>query len=70
MESLDTVIAPVEPGFSMPPAPACRQSAIIFSSTKLSAQPLCSAISQYKQPDDACNHNHGDSNDYGYFCGT
>jgi hypothetical protein len=70
VESLDTVAAPFEPGFSMPPAPAFCQSAVIFSAAKLRAQPFCPAIPEYQQPDDACHRNRRDGNDYGNLCGT
>jgi hypothetical protein len=70
VERLDTVIAPFEPGFSMPPAPATCQGAVIFSATKLRAQPFCPALPEKKQPGDACNHNHREGNDYNYFCGV
>jgi hypothetical protein len=70
VERLDTVIALFEPGFSMTPAPAIGQGAVIFGSAKLRAQPLCPALPEKKQPDDACNHNHRDDSDYGYFCCT
>jgi hypothetical protein len=70
VESLDTVTAPFESGFSVPPAPAFRQSAVIFSSTKLSAQPFCPAIPEDQQPDDPYYRNHCDGNDYGNLCGT
>jgi hypothetical protein len=70
VERFDTVIAPFEPGFSMTPAPATCQGAVIFSSAKLRAQPLCPALPEKKQPDDACNHNHRGGDDYGYFFGT
>jgi hypothetical protein len=70
VKRLDTVTSPFKPGFSMPPAPAFRQGAVIFSSTKLSAQPFCPAIPENQQPDDACYRNHCDGNDYGDLCGT
>jgi hypothetical protein len=58
VEGLDTVIAPFEPGFSMPPAPALRQGTVIFSSTKLSAQPSCPALAENKHQGDASDDNH------------
>jgi hypothetical protein len=63
VEGLDTVIAPFKPGFSMPPAPAFCQGAVIFSSTKLSAQPFCPALSENKHQGDACNDNHAECNE-------
>jgi hypothetical protein len=63
VESLDTVIAPLEPGFPMPLAPAFYHSAVILSATKLSAQPFCPALSENKQQGDACNHKHRECND-------
>jgi hypothetical protein len=68
VKRLDTVTAPFEPGFSMPPAPAFCQGAVILSSPKLSAQPFCPASLEKQQPDDACNHNRRDGNDQGYIC--
>jgi hypothetical protein len=56
VESLDTVTAPLEPGFPMPLAPAFYHSPVILSATKLSAQPFCPALSAKKQQGDACNH--------------
>jgi len=70
VESLDAIIAPFEPGFRMPPAPAARQSAVIFSATKLRAQPFCPALAENKQHADACNHNDRNCNDYGDLCCT
>jgi hypothetical protein len=70
VERLDTVIAPFEPGLSMPPTPAFHQGAVILSATKLSAQPFCPAIPENEQPDDTCNHNHPDCDHYGYCCRT
>jgi hypothetical protein len=63
VESLDTVIAPLEPGFPMPLAPAFYHSAVILSATKLSAQPFGPALSENKQQGDACNHKHRECND-------
>jgi hypothetical protein len=63
VESLDTVIAPLEPGFPMPLAPAFYHSAVILSATKLSAQPCCPALSANKQQGDACNYKHPECND-------
>jgi hypothetical protein len=70
VERLDAIVSPYEPGFSMPPASALRQSPVIFRSTKLRAQLFCPAIPENQQPDDACHHSHRDPNDDGYFRGT
>jgi hypothetical protein len=69
VESLDSLIAPFESGFRMPPA-AARQSAVILSATELRAQPFCPALAENKQHADGCNHNHRDRNDYGDLCCT
>jgi hypothetical protein len=51
-----------ELGFRMPPAAVFFNSAIIFSATKLSAQPSSAALSEKKPRGNACNHNHGETN--------
>jgi hypothetical protein len=51
-----------EPSFRMPPTPVFLHSAVIFSATKLSAQFSGSALSEKKPCCDACNHNHGETN--------
>jgi hypothetical protein len=46
----------------MPPAAVFLHSAIIFSATKLSAQPSSAALSEKEPRGYACNHNHGETN--------
>jgi hypothetical protein len=52
----------------MSPVPTFLQGAVIFSTTKPSAQPFRSAFT-YKEPNgDACDQHYSDSDDYGYLC--
>jgi hypothetical protein len=51
-----------ETGFRIPPAAVFFHSAIIFSVTKLSAQTSSAALSEKKPRGNACNHDHGETN--------
>jgi hypothetical protein len=52
----------------MSPVPTFLQGAVIFSATKPSAQSFRSAFTNKKPNGDACDHHHGDSDDYAYLC--
>jgi hypothetical protein len=62
VQTLHPLCALFEAGFRMPPAAVFLHSAIIFSATKLSAQPSSAALSEKEPRGYACNHNHGETN--------
>jgi hypothetical protein len=63
VQTLHPLCALFEPGFCMPAAAIFLQSTVIFSATKLSAQPSSAAVSEKKPRGYAYNHNHGETND-------
>ena len=70
VESLDSLITPIELCLRMTPAPATCQGAGILGATKLRAQPFRPAPAENQQPGNACNHNHPECNDQTYFYWT
>src|ERR1051326_3459829 len=62
VQTLHPLCALFESGFRMPPAAVFLQSTVIFSATKLSAQPSSAALSEKKPRGYAYKHNHGETN--------
>src|ERR1051326_6616761 len=62
VQTLHPLCALFESGFRLPPAAVFLQSTVIFSATKLSAQPSSAALSEKKPRGYAYKHNHGETN--------
>jgi hypothetical protein len=60
---LNSLCAPFEPGFRMPPVAAFLHGPSIFSITELSAQSFSPALSMQEESGDACNESHDESAD-------